>query len=86
MMQHALQCREPDWSSVFDTDRNQAAQSRRRFLGEVAVTSTLILPIHFPNPTVGLSQRMANAFATFSSVKSGGNAFNCTIEQIIRHD
>lgn len=54
MMHHALQCREPDWSSVFDTDRKQAAQSRRRFLSQVADTSTLILPIHFPNPTVGL--------------------------------
>ncbi|MFY9955774.1 MBL fold metallo-hydrolase [Bradyrhizobium sp.] len=53
MMHHALQCREPDWSCVFDTDRKQAAQSRRRFLGQVADTSTLILPIHFPNPTVG---------------------------------
>ena len=53
MMHHALQCREPDWSSVFDSDRKQAAQSRRRFLGQVADTSILILPIHFPNPTVG---------------------------------
>ena len=53
MMHHALQCREPDWSTVFDSDRKQAAQSRRRFLGQVADTSTLILPIHFPNPTVG---------------------------------
>jgi glyoxylase-like metal-dependent hydrolase (beta-lactamase superfamily II) len=53
MMHHALQCREPDWSSVFDSDPKQAAQSRRRFLGQVADTSTLILPIHFPNPTVG---------------------------------
>jgi glyoxylase-like metal-dependent hydrolase (beta-lactamase superfamily II) len=53
MMHHALQCREPDWSSVFDSDRKQAARSRRRFLGQVADTSTLILPIHFPNPTVG---------------------------------
>jgi glyoxylase-like metal-dependent hydrolase (beta-lactamase superfamily II) len=25
MMHHALQCREPDWSSVFDSDRKQAA-------------------------------------------------------------
>ena len=53
MMHHALQCREPDWSSVFDSHPKQAAQSRRRFLGQVADTSTLILPIHFPNPTVG---------------------------------
>jgi hypothetical protein len=54
MMHHALQCREPDWSTIFDADPVQAAQSRRRFLGQVADTSTLILRIHFPNPTTGL--------------------------------
>ncbi len=32
MMHHALQCREPDWSTIFDFDPVQAAQSRRRFL------------------------------------------------------
>jgi len=53
MMHHVLQCREPDWSTIFDTDREEAARSRRRFLSQVADTSTLILPIHFPNPTVG---------------------------------
>ncbi len=53
MMHHALQCREPSWSTIFDTDKEMAAQSRRRFLGQVADTSTLVLPIHFPNPTVG---------------------------------
>jgi glyoxylase-like metal-dependent hydrolase (beta-lactamase superfamily II) len=53
MMHHALQCREPGWSTIFDTDKEQAAQSRRRFLAQVADTSTLVLPIHFPNPTVG---------------------------------
>jgi glyoxylase-like metal-dependent hydrolase (beta-lactamase superfamily II) len=53
MMHHALQCREPDWSTIFDVDPNQAAQSRRNFLGSVAGTDTLLLPIHFPNPKVG---------------------------------
>ena len=53
MMHHALQCREPDWSTVFDIDAKQAAQSRRSFLSSVADTDTLILPIHFPTPTVG---------------------------------
>lgn len=53
MMHHALQCREPEWSTVFDIDPVQAAQSRRSFLGSVADTDTLILPIHFPAPTVG---------------------------------
>jgi glyoxylase-like metal-dependent hydrolase (beta-lactamase superfamily II) len=53
LMHHALQCREPDWSTIFDWDRAEAAKSRRRFLGEVAGTATIILPIHFPSPTMG---------------------------------
>jgi len=54
MMHHALQCREPDWSTVFDFDREQAARSRRRLLGQLADTGAFALPIHFPSPTVGL--------------------------------
>jgi glyoxylase-like metal-dependent hydrolase (beta-lactamase superfamily II) len=53
MMHHALQCREPGWYTIFDWDAQEAVASRRRFLAEVADTSTLILPIHFPSPTVG---------------------------------
>jgi glyoxylase-like metal-dependent hydrolase (beta-lactamase superfamily II) len=34
LMHHALQCREPDWSTIFDWDKAQAAASRRRFLGK----------------------------------------------------
>jgi len=51
MMHHALQCREPDWSTIFDTDPVQAALSRRRLLEQVADTGAFVLPIHFPNPT-----------------------------------
>jgi len=32
----------------------QSAISRRKFFASVAGTGTLILPIHFPAPTVGL--------------------------------
>jgi glyoxylase-like metal-dependent hydrolase (beta-lactamase superfamily II) len=53
MMHHALQCREPQWSTIFDTDQQQAARSRRQFLSKVADGPTLLLPIHFPAPTVG---------------------------------
>jgi glyoxylase-like metal-dependent hydrolase (beta-lactamase superfamily II) len=53
MMHHALQCREPDWSTVFCWDPAEAARSRRRFLSEVAGTDTILLPIHFPAPTAG---------------------------------
>lgn len=53
MMHHALQCREPDWSTVFDWDPAMAARSRRQFLSEAADTDTLVLPVHFPAPTAG---------------------------------
>jgi glyoxylase-like metal-dependent hydrolase (beta-lactamase superfamily II) len=53
MMHHALQCREPDWSTVFCWDPALAAQSRRRFLHSVVDTDTVILPVHFPSPTAG---------------------------------
>lgn len=53
MMHHALQCRDPNMSTVFDWDPAEAAASRRGFLNEVADSSTLILPIHFPSPTAG---------------------------------
>jgi glyoxylase-like metal-dependent hydrolase (beta-lactamase superfamily II) len=53
MMHHVLQCREPDWFTIFDIDPKQAVASRRRLLGEVAGTDILLLPIHFPSPTVG---------------------------------
>ena len=53
-MHHALQCREPGWSTVFDWDAEEAARSRRRFLGKVAGTGSFVLPIHFPHTTTGL--------------------------------
>ena len=37
----------------FDTDKAQAEVSRRKFLAQVADTRTVVLPIHFPSPTVG---------------------------------
>ena len=54
LMHHALQCREPDWSTIFDWDPAQAARSRRKFLTEIAGTDQYVLPIHFPHPTTGL--------------------------------
>ena len=54
LMHHALQCREPGWSTVFDWDQAQAARSRRKFLSDTAGTGKFVLPIHFPHPTTGL--------------------------------
>jgi glyoxylase-like metal-dependent hydrolase (beta-lactamase superfamily II) len=62
MMHHALQCREPEWFTIFDIDPKQAVASRRKFLGEVAGTGTFILPIHFPNPTTGLVEADGDRF------------------------
>ncbi len=62
MMHHALQAREPEWSTIFDTDRVQAAHSRRTFLANVCDTPALILPIHFPSPTAGRITPHGNGF------------------------
>ncbi len=62
LMHHALQVREPTWSTVFDWDPQQGIESRQRFLQNVAGTGTFILPIHFPNPTVGLIEPLGNTF------------------------
>jgi len=40
--------------TIFDWDRDQAARSRRRFLGEIAGTGTFVMPVHFSHPTAGL--------------------------------
>lgn len=53
MMHHAIQCREPDWSVKPDWDPAEGARSRRNYLGSVADTDVLLLPIHFPAPTAG---------------------------------
>jgi glyoxylase-like metal-dependent hydrolase (beta-lactamase superfamily II) len=62
LMHHALQCREPDWSTIFDWDRDQAARSRRRFLSEIAGTGAFVMPVHFPHPTAGLVEADGDRF------------------------
>jgi glyoxylase-like metal-dependent hydrolase (beta-lactamase superfamily II) len=62
LMHHALQVREPDWSTIFDVDPVQAAQSRHSFFGSVAGTDTLLLPVHFPSPTGGRIEADAQGF------------------------
>jgi len=53
LMHHALQCREPEWSTIFCWDPLMAAESRRRLLDEDADTDVMLLPVHFPAPTAG---------------------------------
>ena len=62
MAHHPLQLREPSWSTIFDWDPAQAERSRRRFLGEIADTGTLMLPIHFSAPAAGHVQADGERF------------------------
>ena len=62
LMHHALQVREPDWSAGVDFDPVQSARSRRLFFDAVADTGTLLLPVHFPAPTVGAIEGRADGF------------------------
>jgi len=62
LMHHPLQCREPDWSSCFCVDPQHAAQTRRRFFEQVADTSAIIVPEHFPYPTAGRILRDGEAY------------------------
>ena len=50
LMHHALQVWEPDWSTIFCWDPVLAAQTRRKFLGSVADTATVVLPLRGGKP------------------------------------
>lgn len=62
LMHHALQCRVPEWSTIFDWNPEQGIRSRRNFLHSVAGSGTYLLPIHFPNPTTGLVEAEGDGF------------------------
>ena len=53
LMHHPLQCRQPDWNSCFCVNSEQAQRTRRAFLERYANTNTIIMPAHFPTPSVG---------------------------------
>ena len=53
LMHHAVQCREPDWCTVFCYDPAAAATSRRAVLDAVADTDVTLVPAHFPGATAG---------------------------------
>ena len=61
LFHHALQCREPQWSTIFDWDPKQAIESRRRFFGEVAGTGTLAAADPLPAPDGGPARERRRA-------------------------
>jgi len=62
LMHHAIQCRVPEWSVKPDWDAKQSAASRRKFFASVVDTDTLILPVHFPKPTLGLIKPLGDGY------------------------
>jgi len=63
MMHHAIQCCEPDWSTIVDWNATKAIKSRRSFLSLVADADVLLLPIHFPAPTAGRVMTSKDSFS-----------------------
>jgi glyoxylase-like metal-dependent hydrolase (beta-lactamase superfamily II) len=46
-----MQVERPDWYSRFCEDPAAACASRQRILEQVADSSALLIPAHFPTPT-----------------------------------
>jgi len=59
---HPCQFAHPEWSSSFDTDPAQSAQTRREVFDRYADTPTLIIGTHFATPTAGHLKRDGDAY------------------------
>jgi glyoxylase-like metal-dependent hydrolase (beta-lactamase superfamily II) len=57
-----LFARNPDWSAVFDNDPDQARQTRRRLLDQVASERVRVAFYHAPFPATGHIMRDGNGF------------------------
>jgi glyoxylase-like metal-dependent hydrolase (beta-lactamase superfamily II) len=53
LMHHPIQCSEPDRIVNFDTDRDLARATRRKFLACCAADRSRVLGTHFAHPTAG---------------------------------
>ena len=59
---HPCQFAHPEWSSSFDTDPVQSAQTRREVFDRYAETPTLVIGTHFATPTAGHLKRDGDAY------------------------
>ena len=57
-----LQLKHPEWGFVYDTDADQAVQTRKAFLDRHCETDRLVMTAHFPAPTVGHVTRDGDAY------------------------
>jgi len=62
MLHSPLQCLRPDWWFSIDTDPVQSVATRRRVLETCCEHNRLILPAHFPAPSVGRIDRAGDAY------------------------
>lgn len=62
IMHHPVQCAEPHWNSCFCVDQHQAEQTRLDFLNRHADTGILVMPAHFPAPSVGFITPFQSSF------------------------
>jgi len=62
MLHSPLQCLRPDWWFSIDTDPVQSVATRRRVLETGCERNRLILPAHFPAPSVGRIDRAGDAY------------------------
>ena len=53
LMHHPIQCERPDWNSCFCVDAEKSLDTRGKFIERYSDSETLIMPAHFPTPTVG---------------------------------
>ncbi len=53
LLHSILQCTFPDWSSFVCFNKDQARATRRAFLERYCETDVLVLPAHFPSPSLG---------------------------------
>jgi glyoxylase-like metal-dependent hydrolase (beta-lactamase superfamily II) len=57
LLHHAVQCALPDLSTRYCTNGTAASERRKELLEEVTDTDTLLVPTHFPLPSVGTVER-----------------------------
>jgi glyoxylase-like metal-dependent hydrolase (beta-lactamase superfamily II) len=62
IMHTALQCAEPELNSCFCIDAEMSRRTRQQFVERHADSNTLILPAHFPTPTVGHIRRRSSGY------------------------
>lgn len=62
VLHHQIQLVFPDMSTIADWDRDLARASRKALIEKHAGTGRLILPAHFPAPTIGRIERGQTAF------------------------